>query len=36
VAPRIQETHILAGHMLCDWVELDWLRGRSVAKQREN
>src|ERR1039458_879364 len=20
---RIQETHILAGHMLCDWIELD-------------
>jgi D-sedoheptulose 7-phosphate isomerase len=19
---RIQETHILAGHMLCDWVEI--------------
>jgi D-sedoheptulose 7-phosphate isomerase len=29
---RIQETHILVGHMLCDWVELDWLRGQSVAK----
>ena len=23
---RIQEMHILAGHMLCDWIELDWLR----------
>lgn len=22
---RIQETHILAGHMLCDWVELEWV-----------
>lgn len=22
---RIQETHILAGHMICDWLELDWL-----------
>lgn len=21
---RIQEAHMLAGHMLCDWVELDW------------
>jgi D-sedoheptulose 7-phosphate isomerase len=20
---RVQETHILAGHMLCDWIELD-------------
>jgi D-sedoheptulose 7-phosphate isomerase len=23
VTARIQETHILAGHMLCDWIELD-------------
>jgi D-sedoheptulose 7-phosphate isomerase len=23
---RIQEAHILAGHMLCDWLELDWIR----------
>jgi D-sedoheptulose 7-phosphate isomerase len=22
---RIQEAHILAGHMLCDWLEIDWL-----------
>lgn len=22
---RIQEAHILAGHMICDWLELDWL-----------
>jgi D-sedoheptulose 7-phosphate isomerase len=22
---RIQEAHILAGHMLCDWIEQDWL-----------
>ncbi|WP_109488718.1 D-sedoheptulose-7-phosphate isomerase [Occallatibacter savannae] len=21
---RVQETHILAGHMLCDWVDLHW------------
>jgi D-sedoheptulose 7-phosphate isomerase len=32
---RIQEAHILAGHMLCDWVELDWLHGQSAATQRE-
>lgn len=25
---RIQEAHILAGHMLCDWVELDCLQAR--------
>ena len=24
---RIQEAHILAGHMLCDWIELDWSGG---------
>jgi D-sedoheptulose 7-phosphate isomerase len=28
---RIQEAHILAGHMLCDWIELDWIHGRSEA-----
>jgi D-sedoheptulose 7-phosphate isomerase len=22
---RIQEAHALAGHMLCDWIELDWV-----------
>jgi len=22
---RIQEAHILAGHMICDWIELDYL-----------
>jgi len=25
-AARIQEAHILAGHMLCDWLELDGLQ----------
>ena len=24
---RIQEVHILAGHMLCDWIELDCVSG---------
>ena len=28
---RIQEAHILAGHMLCDWVELDWLAAEPAA-----
>lgn len=23
---RIQEAHILAGHMVCDWLELEWIR----------
>ena len=22
---RVQEAHILAGHMICDWLELDWI-----------
>jgi D-sedoheptulose 7-phosphate isomerase len=22
---RVQEAHILAGHMICDWIELDWV-----------
>jgi len=23
---RIQEAHILAGHMICDWIEIEWLQ----------
>jgi D-sedoheptulose 7-phosphate isomerase len=30
---RIQEAHILAGHMLCDWVELDWLHAQAAARE---
>ena len=26
---RIQEAHILAGHMLCDWLELDWIASQA-------
>jgi D-sedoheptulose 7-phosphate isomerase len=32
---RVQEAHILAGHMLCDWIELDVIetqKGRLVSK----
>jgi D-sedoheptulose 7-phosphate isomerase len=29
---RIQEAHILAGHMLCDWIELEWMNEQSAAK----
>jgi D-sedoheptulose 7-phosphate isomerase len=34
---RIQEAHILAGHMLCDWIELDCVCGveRESAVVRE-
>ena len=30
---RIQEAHILAGHMLCDWIELDWVEAHSHGSQ---
>jgi D-sedoheptulose 7-phosphate isomerase len=30
---RIQEAHILAGHMLCDWVELECLLAQPAAEQ---
>jgi D-sedoheptulose 7-phosphate isomerase len=30
---RIQEAHILAGHMLCDWIELDWVQRQSAATE---
>ncbi len=29
---RTQEAHILAGHMLCDWIELDWIQSRAVEE----
>jgi D-sedoheptulose 7-phosphate isomerase len=28
---RIQEAHIFAGHMLCDWIELDWMQAEAAA-----
>ena len=31
VTARIQEAHILAGHMLCDWLELDWMAREADA-----
>jgi D-sedoheptulose 7-phosphate isomerase len=30
---RIQEAHILAGHMLCDWIELDWVQRQPGAQE---
>jgi D-sedoheptulose 7-phosphate isomerase len=30
---RIQEAHILAGHMLCDWIELAFLPAQSVHSE---
>jgi D-sedoheptulose 7-phosphate isomerase len=30
---RIQEAHILAGHMLCDWIEQDYLLTESRLRQ---
>jgi D-sedoheptulose 7-phosphate isomerase len=32
---RVQEAHILAGHMLCDWLELDWIATQADAKPTE-
>ncbi|MDR3775308.1 MAG: D-sedoheptulose 7-phosphate isomerase [Terracidiphilus sp.] len=32
---RIQEAHMLAGHMICDWVELDWLQEPTMVAQPE-
>jgi len=29
---RIQEAHILAGHMLCDWIEIDWLNKQAKGE----
>lgn len=28
---RVQEMHILAGHMLCDWLEADWVASEADA-----
>ena len=30
---RIQESHILCGHMLCDWVEISACQGQSTEKE---
>jgi len=30
---RVQEAHILAGHMLCDWIELDWIAGHGATHE---
>ena len=30
---RIQEAQILAGHMLCDWVELDWVQAHAQSEE---
>jgi D-sedoheptulose 7-phosphate isomerase len=35
-AARIQEAHILAGHMLCDWIELDLLRELPLQQEVAN
>jgi D-sedoheptulose 7-phosphate isomerase len=28
---RVQEAHILAGHMLCDWIELDFIESQKTT-----
>lgn len=30
VTARVQEAHTLAGHMICDWVELDWVNAEAA------
>jgi D-sedoheptulose 7-phosphate isomerase len=30
---RVQEAHLLAGHMICDWIESDWVQKHSEANQ---
>jgi len=32
---RVQEAHILAGHMLCDWLELDWIATQASVEAKE-
>jgi D-sedoheptulose 7-phosphate isomerase len=32
-AARIQEAHILAGHMLCDWIELDSFQAQQANQE---
>lgn len=32
---RIQEAHILAGHMLCDWIEVDLIQAPFVPQGKE-
>lgn len=32
---RIQEAHILAGHLLCDWIELDGVQAHAAAQAVE-
>jgi D-sedoheptulose 7-phosphate isomerase len=31
---RIQEAHILAGHMICDWIEQDWVTHEAASARR--
>jgi hypothetical protein len=26
----VQEAHTLAGHMICDWIELDWMQAHAA------
>jgi len=33
---RVQEAHILAGHMLCDWIELEWIADADVSERDED
>jgi D-sedoheptulose 7-phosphate isomerase len=30
---RVQEVHVLAGHMICDWIELDWVAAQRAPQE---
>jgi len=30
---RIQEAHILVGHMFCDWIEQDWVQRQAAVQE---
>lgn len=32
VTARVQEAHTLAGHMICDWIELDWMNAQTALQ----
>lgn len=35
-AARVQEAHILCGHMLCEWIELAWCESRADVSSRRD
>ena len=33
---RVQEAHMVAGHMICDWLELDWLASEAQPAKQDS